>query len=85
MATLGESRVRVEINPDKNDTVYLIKAKTAELIDLLESVKNDEASKTYEKSPEAMRAVSGEKFRLIAVAQTEFENAAMWAVKAATS
>ncbi|MGK4879126.1 Acb2/Tad1 domain-containing protein [Elizabethkingia anophelis] len=65
--------------------VSLIKQKSAELINLLENVKNDEVYKTYEKSPEALKTVSGEKLRLIALAQTSYEEAAMWAVKAVTA
>lgn len=83
--TLGELRVRTSFNPNADDTVSVIKNKTAELIDLLNSVRNDEVSKTYEKSPEAKQEVSGEKLRLIALAQTAYEEAAMWAVKAATA
>ncbi|MDV3901187.1 hypothetical protein CMT89_08285 [Elizabethkingia anophelis] len=83
--TLGEERVRVEFNPSDDSMVSLIKQKSAELINLLENVKNDEVSKTYEKSPEALKTVSGEKLRLIALAQTSYEEAAMWAVKAVTA
>lgn len=82
--TLGEQRVRTSFNVSGDDTVTLIKHKTAELIDLLQAVKNDEASKTYDKTPQEAQEISGEKFRLIALAQTEYESAAMWAVKAAT-
>lgn len=83
--TLGEARIRTEFNVTNNSTIDLIKQKSAELIDLLQMVKNDEASKTYDKSPEAMKELSGEKFRLIALAQTAYEEAAMWAVKAVTA
>ncbi len=82
--TLGEKRVRISFNPSENDTVSQIKQKSAELINMLEAVKNDEVSKTYEKTPETLQAVSGEKLRLIALAQTAFEEAAMWGVKAVT-
>ncbi|HFK5521127.1 Acb2/Tad1 domain-containing protein [Elizabethkingia anophelis] len=85
LKTLGEKRVRVEFNPSDDSTVSLLKQKSAELINLLENVKNDEVSKTYENSPEALQTVSGEKLRLIALAQTTFEEAAMWAVKAVTA
>lgn len=83
--TLGEKRVRVEFNPYDDTLISLIKQKSAELINLLEAVKNDEVSKTYENSPEALQIVSGEKLRLIALAQTTFEEASMWAVKAVTN
>jgi hypothetical protein len=71
--TLGQKRVKAEFNPAKNDTVSQIKDKTAELIDLCQSMK-DPGSHAEQ--------FSGEKHRLIALAQTAFEEAAMWAVKA---
>lgn len=83
--TIGETRVRVKFNPSDLDIVSQIKQDTAKLINLLQAVRNDEASKTYDKSPEEMRELSGEKLRLIALAQTSYEEAAMWAVKAATT
>lgn len=83
--TLGEQRIRVSFNPSNDSVVDKIKHKTAELIDLLQAVRNDEVSKTYDKSPDCMQQLSGEKLRLIAIAQTTYEEAAMWAVKAATS
>jgi len=64
--TLGELRVRTEFNPSKDSNVDLIKQKTAELINLVDSL------------PTADR-------RLCAIAQTTYEEAAMWAVKAATA
>lgn len=66
--TLGQKRVKAEFNPAKNDLVNQIKNKSAELIDLIEQMRLD--SKT------------GEKQRLISLAQTEIEVGAMWAVKA---
>jgi hypothetical protein len=71
--TLGQKRVKADFNPDKNELVDQIKNKSAELIDLLESMRNigTQAEK-----------VSGEKQRLIAIAQTEIETACMYAVKA---
>lgn len=83
--TLGESRVRTNFNPSENDVVSQIKQKTAELINLLQAVKNDDASKTYDQSPEDKNIISGEKFRLISLAQTAYEEATMWAVKAVTA
>jgi hypothetical protein len=61
MASLGEQRVRVEFNPDNNDSVSQIKQKTAELINLVEGLKDKEprlaalAMTTYEEA--AMWAV----------------------------
>ena len=38
--TLGQKRVKAEFNPDKNELVDQIKNKTAELIDLLQSMRD---------------------------------------------
>jgi len=64
--TIGELRVRTQFNPSADSVVDQIKQKTAELINLCETLK--------EKDP-----------RLVATAQTTYELAAMWAVKAATA
>ncbi len=64
--SIGKTRVRTTFNPSADSTVDQIKQKTAELIDLCETVKL--------KDP-----------RLVALAQTTYEEAAMWAVKAATA
>lgn len=82
--TLGERRIRTAFNVTGSDAVTKFKNKTAELIDDLQAVKNDEVSKTYQLSEEALKHISGEKIRLIALAQTAYEEAAMWAVKALT-
>ena len=82
--TLGEQRVRTDFDSPENDAVTKIKNKTAELIDDLQAIKNDEVSKTYELSEEALKYISGEKLRLIALAQTAYEESCMWAVKALT-
>lgn len=82
--TLGEQRVRTTFNPSNESVVDRIKQKSAELIDLLQAVRNDEVSKIYDKSPQELQAQSGEKLRLISLAQTGYEEAAMWAVKAVT-
>ncbi len=83
--TLGEQRVRVDFNVSGDTMVDQIKRKSADLINDLEAVRNSEVSKTYEKSPEALQSVSGEKLRLIAIAQTKYEEACMFAVKACTT
>jgi hypothetical protein len=64
--SIGEDRVRIKFNPSANGVVDQIKQKSAELIDLCETLKGKDA-------------------RLAALAQTHYEDAAMWAVKAATS
>jgi hypothetical protein len=69
--TLGQQRVKAEFNPAKNETVDQIKNKSAELIDLLDSMRNPE--------------VTAEKMRLISIAQTEIETGCMYAVKACFS
>jgi hypothetical protein len=64
--TIGEDRVRIKFNPSADSVVDQIKQKSAELIDLCETLKSKDA-------------------RLSALAQTHYEDAAMWAVKAATA
>lgn len=83
--SLGEQRVRVDFNVSGSTIVDSIKTKTADLINDLQAIRNDEVSKTYDKSEDAKMQTSGEKLRLIALAQTTYEEAAMWAVKAATA
>ena len=70
--TLGEKRVNVDFNVTNDELVHKIKVKSAELIDLCETMKigNDGIAK------------SGEAYRAISLAQTHYEDAAMWAVKA---
>ncbi|MFA8386870.1 MAG: hypothetical protein ACEPO2_14690 [Pelagibaca sp.] len=74
MQTKGEYRVGINFNPSGDDLVGQIKRKAADLIDLMESIDCTPSSD----------AEAGEKYRLRALAQTEIESAAMWAVKAAT-
>lgn len=64
--TKGEKLVRTAFNVDKNEVVDQLKQKSAELINLVEQIKD--------KDP-----------RLAALAQTNYELAAMWAVKLATA
>ena len=71
--TLGEKRVRTEFNPSQTGTVNYLKQKSADLINVCEELKPKDGS-----------MMSGEKARLISLAQTAYEEAAMWAVKAAT-
>ncbi len=66
LKTLGEARVRTEFNVTNNSTIDLIKQKSAELINICETLKEKDG-------------------RLASLAQTSFEEAAMWAVKAATA
>lgn len=71
--TLGQKRVRVNFNVGADDSVNNIKQATAGLIDKLE-----------EGRKEAAAAGDQERLRLISLAQTAYEEAAMWAVKAVT-
>lgn len=71
--TKGEYRVGINFNPSADDTVGKIKRQAADLIDLIETITTDGETDQYAEVP-----------RLKALAQTEIESAAMWAVKAAT-
>lgn len=71
--SLGEKRIRTEFNPSKAGNVEFLKQQSAEIIDVLEAYKTDPRNE-----------VDGEKARLIAMAQTKYEEAAMWGVKAVT-
>lgn len=71
--TLGEKRLRTEFNPSKEGNVDFIKQSTAKIIDVLEDYKNDPRNE-----------IDAESYRLIATAQTHFENAALWGIKAVT-
>lgn len=66
--TKGEYRVGITFNPSNDDMVGKIKRAAADLIDLIDTIP----------------PTSGEVDRLIALAQTHIEDAAMWAVKAVT-
>jgi len=72
--SIGEQRVRSEFNPSGSGNVNCIKNETAKLINVCEEMK-----------PKVGEPVVVEKMRLIALAQTAYEEAVMWAVKAATA
>lgn len=67
--TLGEYRVGMTFNPGGSPKVYDIKLAAAALIDYLEACKANAFS---------------EQIRLLCLAQTHVEDAAMWGVKAIT-
>jgi len=69
--SIGEDRVRIKFNPSDDSLVAQIKQKSAELINLCEKMKDG--------------VQSNEKIRCCSLAQTHYEDAAMWAVKAATA
>lgn len=73
METKGKYRVGIAFNPSGDDLVNQIKRAAADMIDLIETIPSDRES-----------AAGNERGRLKALAQTEIEGAAMWAVKAAT-
>lgn len=74
--TKGHNRVRSGFNPGNLDLVGRIKGQTAALIDICEDLG---------KSPAVDYPDDSEVRRLVALAQTAYEEAAMWAVKAATA
>ena len=68
-ATIGEKRVRTSFNVSNDNFIDRIKNETADLINQVDSLKEGAAP---------------EKIRLVSLAQTAYEEAAMWAAKAAT-
>ena len=72
--TKGEYRVGIDFNPSADDTVDKITRAAADLIDLIDSIPHGSCERGENKG----------RLRLKALAQTEVESAAMWAVKAAT-
>lgn len=69
MMTKGEYRVGINFNPSADDTVGRIKSMAAQMIDFIDGIPVEDVA---------------ERARLKALAQTAIEEAAMWAVKAAT-
>ncbi len=68
--TIGKERVRAGFNPSGDERVESIKSLTAQLIDVCEDLKGG--------------LNFSERARLVSLAQTAYEEAAMWAVKAVT-
>ena len=64
----GEYRVGVNFNPSGDHMVDKIKQQAAALIDLIDSIPSDRETE-----------LGNERGRLKALAQTDIENAAMWA------
>ena len=67
--SLGEDRIRIKASPAAYTLVDKIQQKSAELIDICA----------------AHRPADGEVARLWSVAMTQYEDASMWACKAATA
>lgn len=76
--TLGEHRVGISFNPGGHSAVNEIKRRAADMIDCVNALKAPDAI-----NHEASNTVA-EFARLKALAITHIEDAAMWAVKAAT-
>lgn len=77
--TIGEYRVGITFNPGGHPAVESIKRIAADAIDKVEHDKNEYlTSLPIDEKPDA------EVMRLFALAQTSFEEAAMWGVKAVT-
>jgi hypothetical protein len=75
MTTLGEYRVGITFNPSANPQVAELKWAAARFIDLCSTIEIPLDSDAETRCEVA---------RLIALAMTHAEDAAMWAVKAAT-
>jgi hypothetical protein len=76
--TRGEYRVGINFNPSADNMVDRIKRTAANFIDLIDEIPSLGAE------TEAQLTRVAEVARLKALAQTHVEDAAMWAVKAAT-
>jgi hypothetical protein len=73
--TIGQDRVRLSFNPSSDPVVEEIKRLSADLIDLCDG----------QRPRVQVGDASGEEARLWSLAMTAYEEAAMWAVKAATA
>lgn len=73
--TRGEFCVGITFNPSSNNEVDEIKRKAADLIDAVDAITD---------GSQHGEAAGAERTRLKALARTDIESAAMWAVKAAT-
>ena len=83
--TTGEYRVGIGFNPSGDDLVGKIKRAAADLIDLIETIKLPEMTDEMTDDEWAVGMDNtSEIVRLKSLAQTHVEDAAMWAVKAAT-
>lgn len=83
--TKGEYRVGINFNPSNDDMVGKIKRQAADLIDLIDTIPLPDwpDGLSYEEDM-GINTQCEEISRLKALAQTHIEDAAMWAVKAAT-
>lgn len=72
MKTIGEIRCNVDNQKIESSLVENVRADLADIIDMLEE----------QRTNKDLSQVSGEKQRLISIAQTKLEEACMFAVKA---
>ena len=90
MQTLGQYRVGIDFNPSASDTVGRIKSMAAQLIDFIDGLPEPHSPVDFSLDDLAagLDLIESthlkEVRRLKALAQTAVEDAAMWAVKAAT-
>jgi len=83
--TKGEYKVGINFNPSQDDVVGRIKRLAADFIDLVESLEELNSKKDLtDENTNVLFTQMIEKRRLKALAMTDIESAAMWAVKAAT-
>ena len=83
--TKGEYKVGIDFTPSQDDVVGRIKRLAADFIDLVDSIEVVTEKEEEEiKHTDKLWARMDERRRLKALAMTEIESAAMWAVKAAT-
>lgn len=80
--TKGQYRVGIDFNPSNSDLVARIKLAATDFIDLVDEIPVTDLTQMAWVAPIEQQA--HEKNRLKALAQTSIEEAAMWAVKAAT-
>lgn len=81
--TKGEQIVRTTLKPGNEDVIANIKKKTAELINLCHEIQaKANADARYCRNHKNF--TSEEVNRIVPIAQARYEEAAMWAVKAAT-
>jgi len=79
--TLGQKRVKAEFNPAKNDLVDQIKNKSAELIDLIETMRPE--AKPIGPDSDIIELIGDTELdRVMNLAQEKIETGCMYAVKA---
>ena len=72
--SIGEFRVRTKFNPSQVTLISTINQKTAAIINMVSEIRDEGEEES----------AANERRRLVALALTKYEEAAMFAVKAAT-